>query len=217
MQPDAVLFDFDGVVVESAAIKTDAFRALFAQEPRLDEIVSLHERHAGVSRHVKFEMIYRDLLGRALPDAEKQALADRFQALVMERVIACPMVAGARELLEALRGRVPAVVVSGTPQDELNEIVERRSLSRYFVSLHGSPRRKPDIVRELLASNGWQASRVTMIGDALEDQQAAQANAVNFIGRVARGAKNLFPAGTKIVEDLAPVPAMLGLTLAAAS
>ena len=53
---DALLFDFDGVILESADIKTDAFRELFADQPaHVEEIVALHQRYGGVSRHVTLE------------------------------------------------------------------------------------------------------------------------------------------------------------------
>jgi beta-phosphoglucomutase-like phosphatase (HAD superfamily) len=47
----AIVFDFDGVILESADIKTNAFRALFASYPEhVDQIVDFHLRNAGVSR-----------------------------------------------------------------------------------------------------------------------------------------------------------------------
>src|SRR5215467_1275440 len=64
---DAVAFDFDGVILESTDIKTAAFRALFADQPdALERILSLHETHGGVSRLVKFDLIYRDILKQPL-------------------------------------------------------------------------------------------------------------------------------------------------------
>jgi len=200
---DAVLFDFDGVILESVDIKTDAFRALFADEAgHLDAIIALHRRHAGLNRLIKFEMIYRDILGRSLAPERKAWLAAKFRDLVLERVVACPTVPGAIELIVRLAGRLPLAIVSGTPQTELLEIVQRRGIQHYFDSVCGGPRRKPDIIAGLLAEHAWRPERVLMLGDALEDLAAARAHNLLFVGRVVPGDANPFPSGTPVVNDL---------------
>ena len=206
MTLDAVMFDFDGVIVESNTIKTEAFRDLFANErEHVDAIVALHRRHAGVSRLVKFDMIYRAILRRPLAADERDELGVRFQRMVMEKVVACPMVPGALELLQSLAGCVPMAVVSGTPEGELREIVMRRGLEKFFFSISGTPRTKREIVSALLKDNGWRADRVLMVGDAIEDLNGAQANGVPFVGRVPKSDANPFPADIPAVEDLSGV------------
>ena len=200
---DAVLFDFDGVVLESADLKTEAFRLLFADHPdHLEAILALHQRHAGLSRLVKFEMIHRDILGRPLPAAERDDLARRFAELVVEQVLACPMVAGAETVLRTLAPRLPLAVVSGTPETELREIVARRGLTPYFRGVHGSPRGKTGIIADLLARHGWRPERVVMVGDAIADHEAAAAHGLAFVGRVPAGRPSPFPAGTRLVADM---------------
>jgi HAD superfamily hydrolase (TIGR01549 family) len=207
---DAILFDFDGVIVESLDIKTEAFRALFSGEAdNLDAIVSLHRRHAGINRLVKFEMIYREILRRPLGADRKAALAARFKELVVERVIDCPMVAGACELLKSLNGLLPLAVVSGTPEEELQEIVRRRGLSRHFIAVRGAPTSKAEIVAGLLSSASWQPQRVLMIGDAIEDLAAARAHDLRFIGRLPPGQGDPFPLGTAVVSDLREIERIL--------
>ena len=56
----AILFDFDGVIVDSVDIKTIAFKELFSAFPEHSrEIERYHLDHLGVSRYQKFEWIYR--------------------------------------------------------------------------------------------------------------------------------------------------------------
>ena len=49
---EAIIFDFDGVILESADIKTNAFRTLFEKEsPELiNKIISYHFKNMGISR-----------------------------------------------------------------------------------------------------------------------------------------------------------------------
>lgn len=89
--PQGIIFDFDGVIVESVDIKTEAFRALFAHErAHVDSIVQFHETHGGLSRFDKFDVIYRDILRRPLGDEERVRLGTLFSELVVEAVVACP-------------------------------------------------------------------------------------------------------------------------------
>ena len=76
---EAVLFDFDGVILESAEIKTRAFADLYADHPELVErIVAHHLEHVGLSRYAKFEWISRNLLGRELSAEESRRLDRQF-------------------------------------------------------------------------------------------------------------------------------------------
>jgi beta-phosphoglucomutase-like phosphatase (HAD superfamily) len=200
---DAVVFDFDGVIVESLDIKSRVFATLFADFPaKVAEIVALHERHAGINRMVKFEMIHRDILGVPLDDSRRTQLGRRFEDLVVEQVIACPMVAGAREVLESLHTRVPMAVASGTPDGELKHIVQRRGLEHFFTDVLGSPRGKGELIAEIIARHGWRPGRMLMVGDATADYDAARASGLAFIGRVPPGQSSPFPPGTLVIEDL---------------
>lgn len=64
----AIIFDFDAVIVESANIKTEAFKVLFADYPKkIYEIINYHLVNAGISRYVKLLNIYEHILGKDLP------------------------------------------------------------------------------------------------------------------------------------------------------
>ena len=59
----AIVFDFDGVLAESANLKTRAFSDLFKgeDEETVRQIVAYHLKNAGVSRFEKFKIIYMAL------------------------------------------------------------------------------------------------------------------------------------------------------------
>lgn len=209
----AIVFDFDGVILESAEIKTHGFRELFAHEPEhLDAIVRHHLDNLGISRFKKFEWVYRNLLRRPLPAAKAKQLGERYSALVYERALRCPMVPGAKQLLEGLHGKLPLFVASGTPQEELSRIVEHRSLGRYFVEVCGSPESKESILLRLLAKHQLARSETVMVGDGLSDLEAAESTGIGFVGRVnGEQTASAWPSGTVTVTDLTELGDMLGL------
>ena len=180
----AVFFDFDGVILESVSIKDDAFRELFAHLPQhIDRILEHHRRHLGRSRFEKFEWIYRELLDRALDDGESLALGEGFSTLVRKQMLSCPMVPGASALLRALQGRLECLVVSATPQEELEFIVEQRQLGAFFREVCGSPPGKVEIFSALLERNQLEPHEVLAIGDGLSDYRAAESTGVHFVAR----------------------------------
>jgi beta-phosphoglucomutase-like phosphatase (HAD superfamily) len=58
-----IILDFDGVILESVSIKTEAFRSLFSFAPEhVDRIVQFHKDNGGMSRFDKFWHIYNTIL-----------------------------------------------------------------------------------------------------------------------------------------------------------
>lgn len=205
----AVVFDFDGVILDSADLKGEALAAVFADHPEhLPAILAHHEEHLGISRFEKFRWVYRELLRRPLPADEERLLGERYAAWVVGRVLAAPFVPGARELLRELAGR-PVFVASGTPQEELAGIVRERGLAPYFTEVHGAPATKEGILRGVLARHGLAPGEVLVVGDGLSDYRAAAATGVRFAGRARDG--RFDGLGVPVIDDLRELRPLLGL------
>ncbi len=199
----AAILDFDGVVLESADIKTRAFERLFDGDERA---VAYHLEHAGVSRYEKFRHITTEIHGREYTEQVERRLGDEFARLVLDEVLACPFVPGARELLERRGAQVPLYVASGTPQEELRGIVEQRGIESFFSGVFGSPDTKDVIARRVLGGLGVEPADALFVGDALTDMEAARAVGMPFVGRVPPGEAD--PFGLPHVKR---VPDMAGL------
>lgn len=181
----AIVFDFDGVILESADVKTDAFCALYAEHGP-DVVARVRAHHLdnlGVSRFKKFAWIAEHVLGQAHTEEANAALGTRFSELALEGVLRAPMVAGARDALVELAATLPLFVASGTPQEELDLIVDRRELRGYFREVHGTPREKPAILRDIMARFGLSPTELVFVGDGMSDHDAARATGVEFLAR----------------------------------
>jgi phosphoglycolate phosphatase-like HAD superfamily hydrolase len=181
-----VFFDFDGVILESVSVKTDAFADLFAEHgPEIQAaVVRYHLENLGRSRFEKFRYFYEQFLGIPLADDEMERLCKEFETRVVERVLACPFVPGALEFLEEHAGDRACFVVSATPDPEIRHIVAARGLSPFFVSVHGSPTGKGSWVAQLLDQHRIDAGEAVFVGDAMSDWNAARENGVPFVGKV---------------------------------
>ncbi|GAB7021536.1 HAD family hydrolase [Salidesulfovibrio brasiliensis] len=180
-----VVFDCDGVLLESVDAKTRAFEQVV--EPHGPEAVKLlrdyHLAHGGVSRVEKFRHFHREVLGREPQPEEMDDLCSRFVEHSLQNVLCCDEVPGARACLEALHGKLPLYVASGAPQDELRMVLARRGLDGFFAGVYGSPAKKPVILRDVLEQTGAGPGETLMVGDSSTDLEAAQAVGTLFYGR----------------------------------
>jgi HAD superfamily hydrolase (TIGR01549 family) len=201
-----VILDFDGVILESVGIKTEAYRDLFSDHPHeLDRIMEYHLANLGTSRFDKIRYVYSHILGKELPPGEFEALLRRYEELVLAKVLEAPFVPGAPEFLERFHRRLPLYVVSGTPTEEIRFIVRERGLARFFRGVYGSPKKKVEYIREILAATGVDPRRALYVGDAPNDLHAAEAAGIRFAGRAAEGAPGPFTGERsveKVVRDL---------------
>jgi beta-phosphoglucomutase-like phosphatase (HAD superfamily) len=177
-----VFFDFDGVVLDSARIKTEAFPLVFAEYPEhVDAITQYHLANQGVSRYQKFEWIYDTLLKQPLSEAKSKELGEAFSKVVLDRVLDCAAMPGAMELLTFLKeNSVPAVVASGTPYNELLDIIHKRDLDHFFADIWGSPMKKDEIIKILTGIHGIAPQDRLFLGDASTDYEAAKKMGVPF-------------------------------------
>lgn len=206
MSARALVFDFDGVVLDSAAVKTAAFRRLFANRPdHVGTIVRFHLDNVGVSRYRKIEHIFANILKEPLDADTRDRLVARFSDLSYREVLASNVIQPTIAVLEwaASRG-LPAYVASGTPDAELNTIVDARGLRRFFRGTYGSPRTKSEILGAVAVAEGLAHREMVYVGDGLTDMTEAQAAGVPFVG-ISSAPPAPFPDGTLVVTEL-PLP-----------
>lgn len=183
---ELIFFDFDGVIVESVDIKTRAFAELFEHEGNniVEKVVEYHLNNTGVSRYEKIRHIYKEVLKRPLDNKTFQSLCDRFAGIVMDKILKAPYVEGASEFLNEHSQKYKCFIVSATPQNEIEEIIEKRNIRRFFKAIYGAPTQKTFAVREILLDEKVSPENSVYIGDALSDYNASHDNTVNFIARI---------------------------------
>ncbi len=208
-QLEALFFDFDGVIVDSNSTKTEAFGTLFGAYDRdiVDQIVAYHRSYGGISRVEKIRYAHEHFIGQPLTEAEVGRWSARYSELVVEKVIAANLIKGAMEFLESHSQSLPVFVISGTPEDELTYIIERRNMLGLFREILGSPVKKPDHIRNLLAGYRLAPERCIFIGDALTDYHAARETGMHFIGVQSNVS---FPEGTTVLTDCRELEEAIG-------
>ncbi len=178
-----ILLDFDGVLVDSNAIKDKAFEYVFAGFPKQKEAILAYHRRTPIIRFDKFRYIYEQILKLPYTVQEQQRLSQEFSAYCINAVSQCPWVKGAEEFLNYFKGRRPMYIVSINPPGDLEAILKARGIRDYFDGVYAVDAGKAWAIKEILAKQALQAREAVFIGDSLGDLNSAREAGVDFIGR----------------------------------
>jgi phosphoglycolate phosphatase-like HAD superfamily hydrolase len=179
-----VFWDFDGVIKDSVAAKSVGFEQLFLPYGLqvAHEVRRHHEAHGGVSRFDKMP-IYLEWAGEPVTPARVQEFCARFSQLVLQAVIDSPWVPGVPEYLRTHQGDQLFVLMSATPQAEIEHILAALNIADCFHTVYGAPTPKSTAIREMLECLPCAPERALAVGDAETDFHAAEANRVPFLLR----------------------------------
>lgn len=176
-----LIFDCDGVLLDSNRVKTDAFyqAALPFGEEAANALVNYHVVNGGVSRYRKFEYFLGEIVKHENMEPLNELLS-RYAERVREGLLTCRVAEGLRELRSALPNS-NWMIVSGGDQGELREVFESRGLSHYFNGgIFGSPTDKQEILsREIKCSN--LVLPAVFLGDSRYDYESAMKSGLDFV------------------------------------
>jgi len=205
----SVVFDCDGVILQSNSLKSDAFGAVLQEHDAklVAAFVDWHKRTGGVSRFEKFTVFFRDMLQVADWRARADRACDAFGERVFEGLQTCPYVPGFERLIQALRARdIPLAVNTGGAEVEIREVFRRRGLLDDFELVLGSPQTKHDNMKALRDA-GLVTGATAYLGDSELDYDLAREFGMAFIyvaheSEWSDGAETTRNAGGTVVQDL---------------
>ena len=179
-----IFWDFDGVIKDSVSVKSDAFEELFLPfgSDVAKKIRMHHEDNGGMSRFDKLP-IYLNLAGEKNSTDSISKYEKQFSKLVMNRVINSPWVEGVLEYIKTNYKAQKFFLITATPQKEIEEILKKLEISKYFKKVIGSPTNKKDAIKIILSNENINLDDSIMIGDSCSDYEAAKENNVFFVFR----------------------------------
>ncbi|MBR9867926.1 MAG: HAD family hydrolase [Oceanospirillales bacterium] len=180
-QYQTLVFDCDGVILNSNKIKSQAFYEAtkhFGHEPA-QALVNYHMHNGGISRYAKVKYFINEILKQEFDETLYQDLLARFAQAVKGGLMTCDIAEGLPELKTKTKSKW--LVVSGGDQNELSEIFAARNLEKYFDGgIFGSPDSKDVILdREISAKNITRPA--LFLGDSKYDYQAASFANLDFV------------------------------------
>lgn len=180
-----VFWDFDGVIKDSADIKVQAYIDMFADHGTdiQNKVFSRYKAEGGMSRFKLIPLFYRDIVGISLTDEQLNIKLNLYSQMVVDRVIESPYIPGIQDYCRYNFKRQKFVLVTNTPKSEIDVILKKLGLEKYFEAVFGAPDLKEEIVRNFLNESDISAKHCVFVGDSEGDFVAAHNNAVPFIYR----------------------------------
>lgn len=186
IQDFKVLFwDFDGVIMDSMPIRDKGFIEVLKDFPQeqVEQLVAFHQKNGGLSRYVKFRYFYEEILNQSITEEKVQELAHEFSKIMLALLIdETLLIADSVKFIKDNAVNYKMHIVSGSDGTELNHICSELGLDKYFLSIHGSPTPKTQLVHDLLQEHGYNTEDCVLIGDSMNDYDAAQKNNISFMG-----------------------------------
>jgi len=175
-----LFLDFDGVLVDSNSIKTEAFFELamkFFSAEAAAALVDNHQQNPGKSRFTKLAWLLSKYRPNQ-PTLNQGELESEFSSLVLKKIRAANRTP---ELASLLRdSRYVSHILSAAPSLEITDLVESFGWEDAFESrIHGSPETKVEHLNRLEKLLDLENS--IFVGDASTDFEVAQQFGMPFV------------------------------------
>lgn len=180
-----ILWDFDGVILDSMKIKGDGFIALFDDFPieYTKMLEAYHYENGGISRFKKIKYFYNTILNKKISDEEILCLADKFSLIIEKNLFDHEnLISSTLDFIEKYHNEYNFHIVSGSEHYELNKICKHFGLDKFFITISGSPTVKETLVSQLLKKYSYIKNETILIGDSINDYNAAVKNDIEFYG-----------------------------------
>lgn len=180
-----ILWDFDGVIMDSMPIRDIGFEEVLKEYPKeqVARLLKFHREQAGLSRFVKFRHFFKEIRKETVSEEQIQELANRFSKIMLDNLINPEYLI--EESLNYIKENFQNQkfhIVSGSDEKELNKICAGLSIYSYFKTIEGSPTPKNKLVADIIKRYKYENKDICLIGDSINDLEAAKVNNINFFG-----------------------------------
>ncbi len=177
-----VIFDFDGVILNSHKIKTQAFYNIFKPYGKNIALKAkkFHTANIGKSRYFKFKYILEKIVNSKTTKKEIQLLDKKFDLFVDRKLKKLSPSKYLIRFLKNSKNSKKIYISTGTPQNKIIKILKSKNLLKYFNKVYGAPHSKINHIKRIKKNNG----KCVFIGDSYEDFNAAKFSNVKFIMKI---------------------------------
>ena len=146
----SIIFDFDGVIVNSTKIKDQAFKKIVEIYPKQNQLkfINFHKKNLGISRVLKFKYLYKTILKKSFSKKDIDKLSDKFQKIVYKKIIKLKVSNGLKKFIKYNSKKYDLYISSGTPENELKKIMSIKKIDKNFKNIYGSPSTKSQHIKQ---------------------------------------------------------------------
>lgn len=180
-----IIWDFDGVILDSMKVRELGFKKVLSNFPEneVNLLLDFHSKNGGLSRYVKFRYFFQEIRKEGFTEEKITGLARAYSQIMRKSLLSKDKLI--REVLQFIKNnnkRFNMHIVSGSDEEELRFLCKKLEISEFFISIHGSPTSKIDNVRDLIKNHAYSGKETCLIGDSVNDYDAAKENNIKFLG-----------------------------------
>ena len=179
----AIIFDFDGVIVDSVGLKSEAFSEIYSKYGNniKNKVIKHHESNGGISRFEKFKYYHKKFLNKKITTKELEKILNQFSSLVMSKVVKAEYVEGAIDFIQDNFNDYLLFISTATPTFEINQILIKRKINFFFKEVYGSPEKKVNHIKKIMDKYNLKPGELLFIGDSVSDLDASKKMNLDFI------------------------------------
>jgi len=182
-KPKVIFWDFDGVLMDSNSVRDKGFVKVLSKFPEneISELLKFHRYNGGLSRYVKFRYFFENIRKEIVTEELIQQYAKNFSDIMMDNLVDTNLLI--KETLCFVKNNHQEYqmhIVSGSDGNELRFLCRKLTIDQYFLSIHGSPTPKKELITDLMKKHNYNKEECLMIGDSVNDWEAAEFNAIRF-------------------------------------
>ena len=166
---DLVIFDFDGVIVDSNQIKKKCIYMSVKKhtsESQASEFTEYFVSNNGIPRRIKIEKYFNKKRSQKILNDYNKLLKEKESEIKLNK-----------EFLEIIKKiKIKKIILSGGERDEIESILDRNSLADEFEKILCSPLTKDENLKKVKAS-----INKLFIGDSRIDYEVSLSNDLDFI------------------------------------
>lgn len=179
-----IFWDFDGVLLDSNAIREMGFKVVLSDFPteQVEELLEFHRLNGGLSRYIKFRYFYEVIRKEQCSEEIIMDLASKFSDSVLEYLLNTKLlIKDTIDFVRENQNKYNMHITSGSDEKELRFICEFLKIDNLFKTINGSPKSKKNIISDLIIEFKYKKKTCILVGDSLNDKDAAFANQIKFI------------------------------------
>jgi HAD superfamily hydrolase (TIGR01549 family) len=180
-----ISWDFDGVILNSNIIRTRGVIEIFKKFPeeKVFELVKYHLKNGGLSRYHKIEYFFTKILRNKMTQDKIFFYAEKYKVYILNNLVDKRfIIKDTLDYIKEIENTFSMHIVSASDENELKQICKKLELDSFFISIHGSPVTKKENIKRLLKHNKLINEEVVLIGDSINDYEAALDNKIDFVG-----------------------------------
>ena len=127
-QFDVIIWDFDGVILDSAEVRDHGFLEIFSNYPehQVSQLMDFHKSNGGLSRYVKIRHFFEEILMTSVTEDQVNYYANEFKQIMLSKLTDRDLIINdSLAFIKENHQKQKFYIASGSDEKELNIICSK--------------------------------------------------------------------------------------------